>query len=79
MLWGTGGSLGALGSHREFVPLTIVGLGTQRSDDIAKNNPEHLKRRICLTLASGFNVDNEMLSMRIMLKAMFTQPSPTQS
>jgi hypothetical protein len=56
---------------------TIVGLGTQRSDDSVKNDPKHLKRRICLTLASGFNADNEMLSMRIMLKAMFTQPSPT--
>ena len=27
------------------------GLGTQRSDDSVRNNPEHFKRRICLTPA----------------------------
>jgi hypothetical protein len=49
------------------------GLGTQRSDDSLTTNYEHLARRVCLTPASGYNADNEMLSMRIMLKAMFTQ------
>ena len=42
-------------------------LGTQRSDDSVKNNPEHFKRRICLTPASGSNADNKMRLMRSML------------
>jgi hypothetical protein len=49
------------------VPPTILGLKTQRSDNSVKNNPEHLKRRICLTPASSFNAENEMLLMCSML------------
>lgn len=59
-------------SHRESAPLTIVGLGTQRSDNSVKNNPEHLKRGINLTPTSSSNADNEMLLMCIVLEAMFT-------
>lgn len=55
---------------------TIVGLGTQRSDDSVKN-PEHLERRICLTPANGSDADNEILSICSMLWTTFTQSPPT--
>jgi hypothetical protein len=49
------------------VLLTILGLKTQRSDNSVKNNPEHLKRRVCLTPANSINAKNEMLLMCSML------------
>jgi hypothetical protein len=57
--------------------LTIVGLGTQRSDDSVKKNLEHLERRICLTPANSSNADNEILLICSMLWTTFTQPPPT--
>jgi hypothetical protein len=63
--------------HRESALLTVVGLGTQRSDNSVENILEHLKRCISLTLISSSNADNEMLLMCIVLEVMLTQSSPT--
>jgi hypothetical protein len=63
--------------HRESAPLTIVGLGTQRSDNSVENNTEHLERGIRLIPTSSSNADNEMLLMCIVLEAILTQSSPT--
>jgi hypothetical protein len=63
--------------HRESAPLTVVGFGTQRSDNSVENILEHLKRCISLTLIGSSNADNEMLLMCIVLEAMFARSSPT--
>ena len=55
------------GSPRKSVPRTMVGSERQRSNDSLTTNPEHLQRRVCLTLTGGLNVDEIMQLMHIVL------------